>query len=85
MRMTAAGNGGDSPASRIAGSLLRGDSTGRILGIVALVVAVLLGSAYVLGRSLVAHPHKRGAATVLTDSHGPDFADQPPGPAPVAA
>ncbi|RKN39097.1 polysaccharide deacetylase family protein [Micromonospora endolithica] len=46
----------------------------RTLGIVTLVLAALLGSAYALGRSLVPDPSGRGVTTSAT---GPHYADQP--------
>ncbi|MBG6069266.1 polysaccharide deacetylase family protein [Micromonospora ureilytica] len=57
--------------------MTRGSSTARAAGIVTLVVAGLLGSAYVLGRSLVPDqtpPHSTG---VTTSADGPHYADQP--------
>ncbi|RQX03479.1 polysaccharide deacetylase family protein [Micromonospora inaquosa] len=69
--------------------MTRGSSTARAAGIVTLVVAGLLGSAYVLGRSLVpdqAPPHSTGLAT---SADGPHYADQPsvgePGGTPSAS
>ncbi|MBG6100946.1 peptidoglycan/xylan/chitin deacetylase (PgdA/CDA1 family) [Micromonospora vinacea] len=69
--------------------MTRGSSTARAAGIVTLVVAGLLGSAYVLGRSLVSDqppPHSTGATT---SADGPHYADQPstgePGAAPSSS
>ncbi|MEH0842637.1 polysaccharide deacetylase family protein [Micromonospora sp. CPCC 205711] len=56
---------------------MRAGSTGRAVGIVTLVVAALLGSAYALGRSLVPDPPgSRGG--VATGVHGAEYADQAP-------
>ena len=56
---------------------MRAGSTGRAIGIVTLVVAALLGSAYALGRSLVPDPPgSRGG--VATSVHGAEYADQAP-------
>ncbi|MGC4836542.1 polysaccharide deacetylase family protein [Micromonospora vinacea] len=65
--------------------MTRGSSTARAAGIVTLVVAGLLGSAYVLGRSLVSDqppPHSTGATT---SADGPHYADQPSTGEPGAA
>lgn len=58
---------------------------GRALGIVTLVVAALLGSAFALGRSLVPDPRRHSTGTNVTDTNvtgtdaGPSrFADQSP-------
>jgi peptidoglycan/xylan/chitin deacetylase (PgdA/CDA1 family) len=56
----------------------RGRSAARAAGIVTLVVAALLGSAYALGRSLVPDPPRHHATGVTTTVDGPHYADQPP-------
>ncbi|MET7945468.1 polysaccharide deacetylase family protein [Micromonospora sp. NPDC005324] len=69
--------------------MTRGSSTARAVGIVTLVVAGLLGSAYVLGRSLVPDQTPRHSTGVTTSADGPHYADQPsvgePGGAPSAS
>ncbi|WP_328651977.1 polysaccharide deacetylase family protein [Micromonospora sp. NBC_00330] len=69
--------------------MTRGSSTARAAGIVTLVVAGLLGSAYVLGRSLVPDQTPRQSTGVTTSADGPHYADQPsvgePGGAPSAS
>ncbi|MEU4780758.1 polysaccharide deacetylase family protein [Micromonospora sp. NPDC023633] len=55
--------------------MIRDPSAARTIGLVALVVVGLLGSAYALGRSLVPDPPKSRVATSAT---GPHYADQPP-------
>ncbi|MEU5963026.1 polysaccharide deacetylase family protein [Micromonospora parva] len=66
-----------------------GSSTARAAGIVTLVVAGLLGSAYVLGRSLVPDQTPPRTAGVTTNADGPHYADQPsvgePGATPGAS
>ncbi|MBQ0990288.1 polysaccharide deacetylase family protein [Micromonospora sp. H61] len=66
--------------------MTRGSSTARAAGIVTLVVAGLLGSAYVLGRSLVPDQTPQQSTGVTTSADGPHYADQPsvgePGGAP---
>ncbi|MCG5441224.1 polysaccharide deacetylase family protein [Micromonospora sp. NIE79] len=57
--------------------MTRGSSTARAVGIVTLVVAGLLGSAYVLGRSLVPDQTPRQSTGVTTSADGPHYADQP--------
>lgn len=52
-------------------------STLRAAGMVTLVVAALLGSAYALGRSLVPDHPDRGAG-VAASIHTPHYGDQPP-------
>ncbi len=62
-------------------------STLRAAGLVTLVIAALLGSAYALGRSLVPEQPQRGAG-VKTSVDSPHYADQPPSqdfPGPPAA
>ncbi|WCN81098.1 polysaccharide deacetylase family protein [Micromonospora sp. LH3U1] len=49
-----------------------------------LVVAALLGSAYVLGRSLVPDQSQRHATGATTNADGPHYADQPSGGEPTA-
>ncbi|MEH1102260.1 polysaccharide deacetylase family protein [Micromonospora sp. CPCC 205561] len=49
----------------------------RAVGLVALVVVVLLGSAYALGRSVVPDPPP-AHSTLTTGGTGPHYADQPP-------
>ncbi|MGW5556358.1 polysaccharide deacetylase family protein [Micromonospora sp. NPDC003944] len=56
---------------------MRVGSTARAAGIVTLVLAGLLGSAYVLGRSLVPDQTPRHPTGVTTDADGPHYADQP--------
>ncbi|MEU4771391.1 polysaccharide deacetylase family protein [Micromonospora sp. NPDC023644] len=56
--------------------MVRDPSAARTVGLVALVVAGLLGSAYALGRSLVPDPPTRSSVT--TSATGPHYADQPP-------
>ncbi|WP_433496212.1 polysaccharide deacetylase family protein [Micromonospora sp. CA-248089] len=52
-------------------------STLRAAGLVTVVLAGLLGSAFALGRSLVPDPHP-SAAGVATSLTGPRYGDQPP-------
>ncbi|MBU8857329.1 MULTISPECIES: polysaccharide deacetylase family protein [unclassified Micromonospora] len=52
-------------------------STLRAFGLVTVVLAGLLGSAFALGRSLVPDPHP-SAAGVATTLTGPRYGDQPP-------
>ncbi|MGW3785786.1 polysaccharide deacetylase family protein [Micromonospora chokoriensis] len=52
---------------------MRAGSTAKATGIVTLVLAALLGSAYALGRSLVLDPAPRHP----TNADGPHYADQP--------
>ncbi|WP_396888741.1 polysaccharide deacetylase family protein [Micromonospora reichwaldensis] len=59
------------------GPLIRDPSAARTIGLVTLVVAALLGSAYALGRSLVPDP-PTSRSSVTTSATGPDYADQPP-------
>ncbi|MEU8421569.1 polysaccharide deacetylase family protein [Micromonospora sp. NPDC048835] len=65
---------------------MRVSSTARAAGVVTLVLAGLLGSAYVLGRSLVPDQTPRHPTGVITGADGPHYADQPsvaePGDAP---
>ncbi|PYC72682.1 polysaccharide deacetylase [Micromonospora arborensis] len=64
----------------------RGDSTAKAAGIVTLVVAALLGSAYVLGRSLVPDQQPQRHSTGITsNADAPNSADQPSGGEPTAA
>ncbi|MET8201354.1 polysaccharide deacetylase family protein [Micromonospora taraxaci] len=57
---------------------MRGGSTAKATGIVTLVLAALLGSAYALGRSLVLDPAPRHPTNVTTNADGPHYAaDQP--------
>ncbi|MGC4866856.1 polysaccharide deacetylase family protein [Micromonospora sp. DT53] len=69
--------------------MTRGSSTARAVGIVTLVVAGLLGSAYVLGRSLVPDQTPRHSTGATTSADGPYYADQPsagkPGATPSAS
>ncbi|WP_433264686.1 polysaccharide deacetylase family protein [Micromonospora vinacea] len=65
--------------------MTRGSSTARAAGIVTLVVAGLLGSAYVLGRSLVPDQSPRQSTGVTTSADGPYYADQPSAGEPSAA
>ncbi|WP_405429299.1 polysaccharide deacetylase family protein [Micromonospora sp. NBC_00617] len=58
--------------------MTRVSSTARAAVIVTAVVAALLGSAYVLGRSLVPDQTQRHATGVTTDGDGAHYADQPP-------
>ncbi|MEU8299370.1 polysaccharide deacetylase family protein [Micromonospora sp. NPDC048909] len=60
-------------------ALLRPGSTGRAVATVTVVVAVLLGSAYALGRSLVPDRPQHNATGVAGDLD-PDSADQPAAP-----
>ncbi|MEV0213810.1 polysaccharide deacetylase family protein [Micromonospora sp. NPDC050695] len=60
----------------------RGNPTVRAAGIVVLVVTALLGSAYLLGRSLVPDQPQRQATGVNTNAEGPYYADQPTGDGP---
>ncbi|MET8356663.1 polysaccharide deacetylase family protein [Micromonospora sp. NPDC005171] len=64
--------------------MTRGSSTARAAGIVTLVVVGLLGSAYVLGRSLVPDQAPRHSTGVTTSADGPHYADQPSGGGPGA-
>ncbi|WP_411970824.1 polysaccharide deacetylase family protein [Micromonospora peucetia] len=67
------GHGGGSGSTR-ARALIRDPSAARTIGLVALVVVALLGTAYVLGRSLVPdQPPSRASVTT-----GPHYTDQPP-------
>ncbi|SCL63322.1 Polysaccharide deacetylase [Micromonospora citrea] len=70
MRIDHGGSG-----SARSGTLARGPSAARTVGLVALVVTALLGTAYALGRSLVPDPPATGVTTSAT---GPHYADQPP-------
>ncbi|MBM0237947.1 polysaccharide deacetylase family protein [Micromonospora sp. ATA32] len=56
---------------------MRVGGAGRAVGIVTLVLAALLGSAYALGRTLIPDPpsHRTG---VPAGVNGPNYADQPP-------
>ncbi|MFI6784226.1 polysaccharide deacetylase family protein [Micromonospora sp. NPDC050276] len=69
--------------------MTRGSSTAKAAGIVTLVVAGLLGSAYVLGRSLVPDQTPRHSTGLNTSADGPHYADQPsvgePGAVPSAS
>ncbi|MBQ0904052.1 polysaccharide deacetylase family protein [Micromonospora sp. U21] len=65
--------------------MTRVNSTARAAGIVTLVAAALLGSAYVLGRSLVPDQPQRQATGVTTNADGPHYADQPTGDEPSGA
>ena len=58
--------------------MIRVNSTARAAAIVTLVVVALLGSAYVLGRSLVPDQPQRQATGVTTNDGEPHYADQPP-------
>ncbi|MEV0807026.1 polysaccharide deacetylase family protein [Micromonospora sp. NPDC050200] len=51
-------------------------TTGRTVGVVVLVLAALLGSAYALGRSLI-HDPPRSSSGVTTSAHGADYGEQP--------
>ncbi|KAB1947079.1 polysaccharide deacetylase family protein [Micromonospora sp. ALFpr18c] len=62
--------------------MTRGNPTVRAAGIVVLVVTALLGSAYLLGRSLVPDQPQRQATGVNTNAEGPYYADQPTGDGP---
>ncbi|WP_370040568.1 polysaccharide deacetylase family protein [Micromonospora sp. M71_S20] len=68
------GGGGGSTRT---GPLIRDPSAARTIGLVTLVVAALLGSAYALGRSLVPDP-PTSRSSVTTSATGPHYADQPP-------
>ncbi|MEV4809379.1 polysaccharide deacetylase family protein [Micromonospora avicenniae] len=70
--------GGGSWLSGRVRALLRPGSTGRAATIAVLVVAALLGSAYVLGRSLIPERPRHSAAGVTSDLNGGHYADQPP-------
>ncbi|MEV4659149.1 polysaccharide deacetylase family protein [Micromonospora sp. NPDC049301] len=63
--------------------MTRINSTARAAGIVVLVVTALLGSAYVLGRSLIPDQPKR-ATGVTANADGPHYADQTSGDEPSA-
>ncbi|MGC4748831.1 polysaccharide deacetylase family protein [Micromonospora sp. DT201] len=66
--------------------MTRGDSTAKAAGIVTLVVAALLGSAYVLGRSLVPDQQAQRHSTGITsNADAPGYADQPSGGEPSGA
>ncbi|WP_405101064.1 polysaccharide deacetylase family protein [Micromonospora sp. NBC_01412] len=56
---------------------------GRFVGLAAVVVAALLGSAYALGQNMAPEPrpHPTGVAT---NADEPPYADQPPGTAPAS-
>ncbi|MCF0095983.1 polysaccharide deacetylase family protein [Micromonospora sp. NPDC049114] len=58
--------------------MTRVSSTARAAVIVTVVVVALLGSAYVLGRSLVPDQTQRHATGVTTEGDGTHYADQPP-------
>ncbi|MFD6564766.1 polysaccharide deacetylase family protein [Micromonospora profundi] len=61
--------------------MIRVNSTARAAAIVTLVVVALLGSAYVLGRSLVPEQPRRHATGATTNGDEPHYADQlPPEP-----
>ncbi|MFG1756145.1 polysaccharide deacetylase family protein [Micromonospora echinofusca] len=68
------GGGGGSART---GQLFRDARAARTIGLVAVVVAALLGSAYALGRSLVPDP-PASRSSVTTSATGPHYADQPP-------
>lgn len=53
-------------------------SATRSLGMIALMVTALLGSAYALGRTLVPDTPSQGTATTSTNADHPHWADQPP-------
>ncbi|NES15681.1 MULTISPECIES: polysaccharide deacetylase family protein [Micromonospora] len=53
-------------------------TTLRAAGLVTLVIAALLGSAYALGRSLVPEQQARRATGVTAGANSPHYADQPP-------
>ncbi|WP_433394420.1 polysaccharide deacetylase family protein [Micromonospora sp. KLBMP9576] len=55
---------------------MREPSPARTIGLAALVVTALLGSAYALGRGMV--PDPPAAPTNVTGAAGPHYADQPP-------
>ncbi|MEU8182366.1 polysaccharide deacetylase family protein [Micromonospora sp. NPDC049044] len=59
--------------------MTRGNSTARAAGIVTVVVAALLGSAYALGRSLVPDQVPGHSTGATTSADGPHYADQPSG------
>ncbi|MEU7590092.1 polysaccharide deacetylase family protein [Micromonospora sp. NPDC049230] len=59
--------------------MTRGTSTVRAAGIVTVVVAALLGSAYALGRSLVPDQVPGHSTGATTNADGPHYADQPSG------
>ncbi|MGQ5259403.1 polysaccharide deacetylase family protein [Micromonospora sp. ZYX-F-536] len=65
--------------------MTRVNSTARAAGIVVLVVTALLGSAYLLGRSLIPDQPQRQATGVNTNADGPYYADQPTDEAPSGA
>ncbi|MTK00617.1 polysaccharide deacetylase family protein [Micromonospora sp. CP22] len=48
----------------------------RAAGIITLVVTAVLGSAYLLGRSLVPEPTRNGSAVTATGADHPEYADQ---------
>ncbi|MEU4472304.1 polysaccharide deacetylase family protein [Micromonospora sp. NPDC023888] len=56
--------------------MTRGNSTARAAGIVTVVVAALLGSAYALGRSLVPDQVPGHSTGATTGADGPHYADQ---------
>ncbi|SIN23594.1 Polysaccharide deacetylase [Micromonospora cremea] len=62
--------------------MTRVNPTARAAGIVTLVTAALLGSAYVLGRSLIPDQPQPQATGVTTNADGPHYADQPTGDEP---
>ncbi|MEV6691852.1 polysaccharide deacetylase family protein [Micromonospora sp. NPDC051196] len=49
-----------------------------MIGIITLVVTAVLGSAYLLGRSLVPDPPRRDSAVTATGADHPEYADQSP-------
>ncbi|MER5704684.1 polysaccharide deacetylase family protein [Micromonospora sp. NPDC002296] len=57
---------------------------GRFVGLAAVVVAALLGSAYALGQSMAPEPRPQPTG-VSAHADDPPYADQPPGAGPTAA
>ncbi|WP_410814576.1 polysaccharide deacetylase family protein [Micromonospora sp. 067-2] len=62
---------------------MRGNPTARAAGIVVLVVTALLGSAYLLGRSLMPDQPQGQATAIRTNAEASYFADQPSTSAPT--
>ncbi|WP_320069212.1 polysaccharide deacetylase family protein [Micromonospora sp. RTGN7] len=56
---------------------MRATPTGRVIGLVTVIVAAVLGSAYTLGQSMVAEPSPQATGLSATPNE-PHYADQPP-------
>ena len=72
MRIDHGGGGGSARRGR----LIQKPSPARTIGLAALVVIALLGSAYALGRGML--PDPASPTSVIGSAAGPHYADQPP-------